>query len=386
MKHKVLICATVPETLATNLRGQPGYLKQFFDVELVTSPHAEFRPRLDAEGVPVHEVAMRRGISVVSDIASVFSMVRVLRSVRPAVVHSYTPKAGLVAMLASWMCRVPVRVHTFTGLIFPTATGLRRHLLIWIDRLICACATHIVPEGRGVKNDLEAFRITRKPLKVIGHGNISGVDTAWFDPAREDTQRAAAELRLRLRIPPNAFVFCFVGRLHSDKGIAELLAAFAEMPDDAHLVLVGGLDENGALREAQLRMISRHARIHMLGFVTDVRPALRASNVLVLPSYREGFPNAILQAGAMGLPAIATNINGCNEVVRHGDNGWLVPSKDSIALRSAMDRARALAAGERALMGERARQQVCERFEQARHWERMVQFYRALPARQEGTA
>lgn len=374
----ILIISTVPETITTILKGQPKYLSRYFRLELVTSSEQDSFDIFCNEGVRPHEVQMTRGIAIFSDIFSIFNMIRLLYKLKPAVVHSYTPKAGLVGMVSSWLCRVPVRVHTFTGLIFPTSHGFRKKLLIWIDRLICACATHIVPEGQGVKSDLECFQITRKPLHVIGYGNIAGVDTSYFSPMAPGMDKAGSTLRARLTIDDDALVFCFVGRLNKDKGLGELMHAFVALPPAAHLLLVGEVDQTAPVAPDLLAAIGSHPCVHALGFLGDVRPALRAANVLVLPSYREGFPNVVLQAGAMALPVIATDINGCNEVIEPGFNGWLVPARDAAALERVMHEAMQMLDAARKDMGLRARERIQQRFEQQHHWERMVAFYQGL--------
>ncbi len=375
---RLLISTTVPETLETILKEQPRYLSRHFHVELATSPSESFSKVGRNEGLVVHLVPMKRGISVLKDLVSVFRMMRVLHRVRPALVHSYTPKAGLVTMLAAWLCRVPVRVHTFTGLVFPTEHGLRQALLIWVDRLICACATHVVPEGLGVKKDLEKFRITRKVLQVIGHGNIAGVNTDYFSPMASGIKQSAAELRARLGVGSGEFLFAFVGRLNKDKGLAELLQAFSDLPVTAHLAVIGDLDRTAPVDSATQAAIRSHPRVHRLGFLDDIRYVLGATDLLVLPSYREGFPNVLLEAGAMALPTIASDINGCNEVIEPGYNGWLVPPRDSLALKDAMRQAMQMPAVMRSQMGQNARFRIQQRFERQQHWARMVEFYQEL--------
>ncbi|CAJ0681136.1 D-inositol-3-phosphate glycosyltransferase [Ralstonia mannitolilytica] len=374
----LLISTTVPETFQTILKKQPSYLATHFNVILATSPSDTLAKVEADEQLSVCQVPMVRGINVLSDLVSVMRMVWVLRTIKPALVHSYTPKAGLVTMLAAWLCRVPVRVHTFTGLIFPTSTGFRRQLLIWIDRLICLCATEIVPEGNGVKNDLERFHITKKPLHVIGHGNIAGVDTDFFSTKAAGIFQEAGSLRSALSIGADEFVFCFVGRLNKDKGVAELIEAFTSLNGMAHLILVGSVDSTAPVDDITLAEIEAHSRIHVLGFMEDIRPALLASDILVLPSYREGFPNVVLQAGAMELPVIATDINGSNEIIERGLNGWLVPARDARALQMAMQQAIDMPAIQRKEIGQRARARIVQRFERREHWKRMVQFYDGL--------
>ncbi|MBB1634312.1 capsular biosynthesis protein [Cupriavidus sp. UME77] len=376
--RRIILVTTVPETFATILRRQPAYLRKYFDLSLVSSEGELCHRISEEEGVLVSTVPMKRGISILNDLISVISMIIVLRKRRPLLVHSYTPKAGLVTMLAALICRVPIRVHTFTGLIFPTSIGFKRALLIWMDRLICACATDVVPEGVGVKKDLERFQITRKRLRIIGNGNIAGVDSNYFSSDAPGVYEAAADFRSRLGILPGAFIFCFVGRLNRDKGLVELMRAFINLSTNAHLLLVGESDNTAPIGADVSADIASHPRVHSVGFLSDVRPALRAADVLVLPSYREGFPNVVLQAGAMELPVIATDINGCNEVIEPGFNGWLVPPRDAQALERAMHEAIEVPSFQRLAMGRRARERIQRRFEQRDHWKRMVLFYRSL--------
>ncbi|MCK8104717.1 glycosyltransferase family 4 protein [Pseudoalteromonas sp. 2CM36K] len=371
--EKLVIVTTVPTTLTSILAQQPSYLAKHFDVALISSPHAELKKVQSTEGVATYGVPMERGISPVKDLVSLFKMVKQLRVLKPTIVHSYTPKAGLITMLAGFICRIPVRVHTFTGLIFPTSTGIKQKILIWMDRLICACATTIVPEGNGVKKDLIDSAITRKPLKVIGSGNIAGVDTTFFDKQTVIDKQLHLSLLEQLNLSKHAFVFCFVGRFTQDKGFTELLSAFYELPESAHLLLVGEMDERLPLPTELTKNLSSHSRIHNIGWQNDVRPALAISNVLLLPSYREGFPNTPLQAGAMALPCIVTDINGCNEIIEPGLNGWVVPVKNSKALAGAMFKS--MQADNLTQLGLQARSIIVEKFERQAHWQNMLRFY-----------
>ena len=332
------------------------------------------------EGVRVSRIKMAQGINPLRDLLSLMKMIGLLFRVRPDIAHSYTPKAGLITMLAALICRVPIRIHTFTGLIFPTQSGLKRRTLVWIDRLICACSTHVVPESEGVKNDLVVYSITNKRLEKIGYGNIAGVDTIHYARLATHVADHAAQLRARTGLKDHSFVFVFVGRLNRDKGVKELVSAFDALENEPHLILVGAVDHTAPVDAATLDAIERNPRIHKLGFQTDIRPALAASDVLVLPSYREGFPNAVLQAGAMELPVIATDISGSNEVIEPGFNGWIVPPRETPSLECAMNEAMNKSKGELEAMGKRGRARIKERFEREDHWNRMLEFYTACLA------
>lgn len=370
---KLFICTTVPITLKSILNGQPKALSKYYDISLISSSKNELSIVGFQEGVPTYSVPMERGVSLFKDLSSLWNMVKLLQKTKPAAVHSYTPKAGLITMVAGFICRVPVRVHTFTGLIFPTSTGCKKKILIWMDRLICACATTVVPEGIGVKNDLIHYCITHKPLKLIGNGNIAGVDTSFFDKQHVIDEKLHLSLLEQLNLPKNAFVFCFVGRFTQDKGFIELLSAFNELSEDAHLLLVGEMDERLPLPTKLVQNLSNHPRIHNLGWQNDIRSALAISSVLVLPSYREGFPNAPLQAGAMELPCIVSNVNGCNEIIKPEFNGWIVPVKDSNALAKAM--LKSMQADNLEQLGSQARSNIVEKFERQAHWQNMLHFY-----------
>jgi len=378
-KALLLIVTTVPETLATILRHQPRLLAQrmngHLDIALATSPGEECEDIARNEGLPVHAIRMTRGMSPLADLISLFAMMRLLWRLRPTVIHSYTPKAGLIAMLAGMLCRVPVRVHTFTGLLFPSASGLRRRLLAGADRLICACATQVIPEGFGVKHDLKEAHITAKPLRVIGHGNIAGVDTLYFHPRAIGTREASRTLADRLGLTGDDFIFSYAGRLNRDKGLDELVAAFRRLPERAHLLIAGELDRSAPIGQDCLDALNSHPRIHRLGFLSDIRPCLQAADVLVLPSYREGFPNTVLQAGAMERPAIVTDVNGSREIIEHGLNGWIVAPHDAAGLERAMRHAMNTPFSQLSAMGERARQRVAQRFDRQQHIIRLSSFY-----------
>lgn len=375
MKKKLLIVTTVPDTIHSILKGQPNFLNQYFDVSIATSPTELFERIKLEEMLPIYKIPMSRGIDIVRDFYSLILMVLLLLRIRPDIVHSYTPKAGLITMLAAKLCFIPIRIHTFTGLIFPTQQGIKKKILVFIDKIICACATKIIPESKGVKKDLEDHCITKKKLALIGHGNIAGVDTNFFSPDIGEVHYDAQHLRKTLNLPKDAFVFCFVGRLNKDKGITELENAFCHMPDNAYLLIVGDLDQSAPISSALYSKLTQNRRIVLLGFREDIRPALMLSTILILPSYREGFSNSILQAGSMGLPVIATDISGNNEVIESDFNGWIVPAKNSQALKNAMLLAMETPPENIFKMGNNARARIQQWFEKRQHWQRVKTFY-----------
>lgn len=376
---KIIRTSTVPGSLGTFCRGLLRELheEEGYEVVAVSSPGEVLDEIARREGVRTVAVPMERRMAPLRDLRSLWRLVRVFRRERPALVHSITPKAGLLSMMAAWLTRVPVRLHTFTGLVFPTSTGLTRKILMLTDRLTCACATHIVPEGEGVRDDLIRWRITGKPLQVLGHGNIRGIDLQHYDPARPDVRAAAAQIR-----KPGVFTFIFIGRLVGDKGINELVDAFARLNREipaTRLLLVGTREDAlDPLRPATIDEISRNPAIEAVGRQADVRPWLAASDAMVFPSYREGFPNVVIEAGAMGLPAIVTDINGSREIVIEGRNGTVIPPRDADALLGAMRRFAAGDSGTLRAMAAEARPLVAARYEQTYVRRCLKDYYRQI--------
>lgn len=410
MKTKIIRTSTIPLSLNVLLRGQLKFLSKRFDVIGVSSKGDDLIEVENREGVKTISVEMERGISPFKDLVSLFKLYQVLNKEKPQIVHSITPKAGLLTMLAGKLAGVPIRMHTFTGLIFPTRTGAMQKLLIKMDQLLCLSATHIYPEGNGVKNDLISYKITSKPLKVIANGNVNGIDLDFFSKEHFSTEQLL-DLKEELGIQPNDFVFVFVGRLVGDKGINELVAAFKELETRNQesstlvsnpnplvsspqslvpspqspvpskvpkLLLVGPLEtELDPLKSETLKEIETNPNIISVGFQKDVRPYFAIANALVFPSYREGFPNVVMQAGAMELPSIVSDINGCNEIIVEGENGTIIPVKNVEAISTAMQKLMEDKAYYLSLKNN-ARPMIQARYEQQVVWNALLDEYNML--------
>ena len=339
MPTKIIRTSTIPQSLNTFCKGLLKELQEDegYKVVAVSSPGGDLEAVGEREGVVTYAVPMERQISPLKDLKSLWGLIKVFRKEKPDMVHSITPKAGLLSMMAAWICRVPVRVHMFTGLVFPTSIGIKQKILIMTDRLTCACATHILPEGEGVKKDLVSYNITKKKLKVLGYGNIRGIDLEWFNPDLPKLQEEATKIRQK-----DIFTFIFIGRLVRDKGINELIEAFEKLNEqypDIRLLLIGDYEQKlGPLTPKCLQSIKNNPNICEAGWQSDIRPWLLASDCFVFPSYREGFPNVVIEAGAMALPSIVTDINGSREIIIDGKNGIIIPSKNTDALYEAMKR------------------------------------------------
>ena len=374
MKKKIIRLSTIPMSLDILLQGQLRMLSEQYEVVAVSSPGSDLEKVEKREGVRTVAVPMERQISPLRDLVSLFCLIRLFHREKPWMVHSLTPKAGLLSMMAAWICRVPVRIHSFTGLVFPTASGLKQKILIATDSITCACATTVLPEGKGVQRDLERFRITSKPLNIIGNGNINGIDLEFFDQTPAILEQAEKYRK------EEVVTFCFVGRIVRDKGINELVSAFQRLHQaypNTRLVLVGPFEEqlDPVLPETR-QMIEQHTAIEWMGWQDDIRPFLAASEVFVFPSYREGFPNVVLQAGAMGLPCIVTDINGSNEIISESINGCIIPSQNEQALYEAMEKM--LNQEERQKLAQQARPQIANRYERKALWKELLKFYRSL--------
>lgn len=374
---KLIRMSTVGSSLDIFCRGFLSELSHEYEVIALSSPDESLRALSRRENVKAIGVKMKRSISPLSDLVSLIKLIAVFRKERPDILHTMTPKAGLLGMIAGRLTGVPVRIHTFTGLLFPTSHGLKRRLLIFTDRLTCASATHIIPEGEGVKTDLITHRITNKPLKVLGFGNVRGVDVSFFQTSPELSAKALS-IRERFGIPSEGIVFIFIGRFVGDKGLRELVKAFKLLGEtDYHLLLVGDIE--GSSDDIDISEIKKIRHIHISqGWVNDVRPWLAAADILVFPSYREGFPNVVLEAGAMELPSIVTDINGSREIIREGHNGLIVPPRNVEALTNAM---RKLAKSPQATlkaMGKAARENVIAKYTQRFVMDCLKDYYRQI--------
>jgi len=382
---KVIRTSTIAMSLDFLLKGQLAFLNQHFEVVAVSGEDDHLKTVQEREGVRTIPLQMQRAISPLKDLIALVQLYFLFKKEKPEIVHSITPKAGLLSMLAAKLAGVPVRIHTFTGLIFPSKKGFLQKVLVLMDRLLCICATHVYPEGQGVKKDLKQYKITSKPLKVIANGNVNGIDTAYFSKEQVSVQEQQT-LKKELDINENDFVFIFVGRLVGDKGINELVTAFSKLSSDnpqpttvnLKLLLVGPLEsELDPLQPNTLKEIESNSNVLTVGFQTDIRKYYAVANALVFPSYREGFPNVVLQAGAMELPCIVTDINGSNEIIVDGENGIIVPPKNATALYQTM--LKMVEEEELYLqLQSNSRNKIVSRYKQQLVWEAVLEEYRKL--------
>lgn len=382
MKTKIIRTSTIAMSLNLLLKGQLSFLSKHYDVIAVSGYDDDLELVKNREKVAVKDIKMERQIAPFQDLISLYKLYKFFKKEKPVIVHSITPKAGLLTMMAAKYAGVPLRIHTFTGLIFPSKKGFFQKLLIAMDKVLCWHATHIFPEGNGVKQDLEKYKITSKPLKIIANGNVNGIDVDYFNVENVNIEEKQ-KLKNELNILSEDFVFIFVGRLVGDKGINELIEAFTKLNvsssgvENVKLLLVGPFEnELDPLKPETISEINNNPNIISVGYQTDVRKYYAISNVLVFPSYREGFPNVVLQAGAMQLPSIVTNINGSNEIIKHNKNGLIIPVQNSDAIFAAM--LTIMNQVDINDMKKQARIMIENRYKQELVWEALLKEYKEL--------
>lgn len=381
-KPKLIRITTVPQSLRGLLRGQLRFMSSHFDVIGISSSGEALHDVEKNEGVPVIAIEMTRTISPVKDLKSVWQLYKIFRKEKPLVVHTHTPKAGIVGMLAAKMARVPNRLHTVAGLPLLEAKGNKRKILDAVEKLTYRCATKVYPNSFGLYDIILKNKYTKpEKLKVIGKGSSNGIDTEFFNPQLY-TAADNDQLKYSLGILPNDFTYIFVGRMVRDKGINELVSAF-KMLNNQHpetkLLLVGSMesDLDPLLPETEKEMAENPA-ILAVGHQNDVRPYLAVADVLAFPSYREGFPNVVMQAGAMGLPGIVTNINGCNEIIIENENGLIIPVKNTDALFGKMEYLY-LDRDQHKRMANNSRNRICNNYERITVWNAILKEYETLP-------
>ncbi len=378
MKQKLVRLTTISVSLNSLLKGQLRFLSNYYDIVGVASDFdtGQLQEVVEHEGIRCVDIPIYREISLFNDVVSLWKLILFFRKERPYIVHANTPKGSLLAMVAAWIVCVPHRIYTVTGLRFETTAGRLKWLLVTMEKITCWCATKVIPEGEGVKRVLIANHITNKPLRVILNGNINGVDAVYYSRS-EEVMRKVKTIK-----DEDTFNFIFVGRLVKDKGINELVRAFfrlLKLYPNLRLHLVGGFErELDPLACDVEQAIKQNEAIIAWGFQMDVRPFFAAADVLVFPSYREGFPNVVLQAGVMELPSIVTDINGCNEIIQDGVNGKIIPPRDEGALYKMMKWFYEHRDDEVKAMAKRARPMIVERYEQHKVWEALLEEYRSL--------
>ena len=382
-KKKLLIMTTVSSTFENNLVSQPRFLSNSYHILICSSPSSGLVKFAQQEGVDYAAVEMYRGINIFKDLYAIFLFFRILIRFKPDIVHSYTPKAGLVNAITGFFRKQQISVHTFTGLVFLGEQGIKRKILIAIDRMIAHLVTEVIPEGNGVKHSLAKYRISQNPAPVIWHGNINGVDFQRFNPEVKYARRKERAQFLP-NTSSNTIVFSFIGRINKHKGVEELIEAFRHLQSrfpEIHLLIAGKIEDKNKVHEQTLSTIHTHPHIHYFGFTRDIEKIFTIADVNILPSYREGMPNVVLQSSAMAVPSIVSHIPGCNDIVKDGVNGWTVEARNTKSLEKKMEDIINMETSDIIKTGTRAHQIVQQKFNRKDIQKKLSEYYLQLLSR-----
>lgn len=364
-------------TVKAFLKEQIIALSKRYDVTLVVNTALPDFAGQNGLSIKVIPLAIERSIHPVSDLSALFRLLRIFRRHRFDLIHSVTPKAGLLAMLAGKMAGVRFRVHTFTGQVWATRHGLSRMILKSMDRLLAWSATHLLADSGSQRQFLIDQGITRaEKLSVLADGSISGVDTERFRP--DSTVRS--ENRKQLQIADDAVLLLFLGRLNRDKGVLDLAAAFASVAATVsrlHLLLAG--PDEGGLRERIKHIDAAFSdRLHFIDYTDRPESCFAAADIFCLPSYREGFGSVIIEAAACGVPAIGSNIYGISDAICDGETGVLFKAGSVGELSRAIERI-ASDPEQRHAMGEAALKRARNDFPIKRLVQAWLDYYDGLP-------
>ena len=370
---------TIAQSLDKLLGGQLSFINHYYKVIAISSPENELLETVGLrENVKTIPITFTRQITPIRDYISLVKLLWLIQKERPTIVHTHTPKAGLIGMIAAKISCVPIRLHTVAGLPLLEARGFKRKVLNIVEKLTYMCASKIYPNSHGLKEIILQNKYCKKgKLKVLANGSSNGIDTKLFSLESIDESKQI-ELTESLHITSTNYLFVYVGRIVKDKGINELAEAFHKLSlkyQIVKLILVGPYENQlDPVNKHTLNIIKNNKNIIEVGFQNDIRPYFAISNALVFPSYREGFPNAVLQAGAMGLPSIVTNINGCNEIIKDGINGKIIPPKNVTALHNAMEEF-VNKPDMVAQLAQNSRKVIVDRYEQKLVWEAIKNEY-----------
>jgi glycosyltransferase involved in cell wall biosynthesis len=336
-KARIMRLTTAAVTMNIVLKGQLSYLSREFDITGITTYDPKhFEEIRSREKISLMAVEMERTISPLKDLKSLWQLFIIFRKDKPHIVHTHTPKAGLLGMLAAFFAGVDIKIHTVGGIPWMEVKGAKRSLLKAMEKLTYACADRIYPNSKGLMQFIISEKICpSSKLKVLGNGGSNGINTSHFTRNEKDRQR----LRAQYNIGDDEILLGFVGRIAREKGITEWLEAFDLLRQKykVKILLVGLFEKTyGGLSEDMEDRIVNDPCIVYPGRSDDVRPFYAMMDIFVFPSYREGFPNAVLEACAMELPVIATDINGCNEIIEDQVSGLLIAPKSSSAIENAV--------------------------------------------------
>lgn len=362
-KPKFFITTTISDSLPF-FKGQLNVLKEIFDIHLVSSPGSHLDDMSNEYQVQGHAIPMKREIALWKDLKSLVALYRLFKRENADVVHGNTPKASLLSMIAAYFAGISVRIYYVHGLRYTSVFGLKRKILMAMERVSCALATDVIAVSDGVRKQLIQDNITKKEIQIIWNGSINGIDVEFFN------RNKVKDIEIK-RINFDDFVFGFIGRVVKDKGVNELIEAFVKLTENyknVKLLMLGSFEDSDPINDYSREQIKSNKSIIYLGQQKDVKPYMKRMNTFVLPSYREGFGIVLMEAGAMELASISTNISGCNEVIINNDTGILVEKEN---VNELLERMIFFVKNKELIekMGKAARKSVYNRFNQKKVWE-----------------
>lgn len=337
MKSGIIFVTSAPMSVLAFILPHIRNLNEFIPVQVIANSKKRNLLRQRGVDVPIDFVPIVRPIKPISDIKALWILYWQFKKHRPLAVHTITPKAGLLGMLAAWLTRVPVRIHSFTGQVWVKRTGFMRWLLKAADKLIVATATDVLVDSPSQQDYLVKQGILLAgQSKVLGSGSICGVNTKVFLP----NKNVREEVRKQLGTTSDAIVCLYLGRLHPDKGVLDLAVAFGQVADRHPKVelWVVGPDEGDVFQEMRKLTGKAVGRVKRLDYTPTPERFMKASDLFCLPSYREGFGSSVIEAAACGVPTLASRIYGLTDAVVEGQTGWLHKPGDIQDLSEQLDR------------------------------------------------
>lgn len=333
-RPQIYFVATVEYAVNAFLLSHLETLSKHFDVSVLVNCDDPLFLKKRGVNVNVIPLRIKRHISLISDFFCFIYMISIFLKDRPAAVHSITPKAGFLAMLAAAFVWIPLRVHIFTGQVWANKSGVKKNILKFLDCLISNLATFNFVDSASQKDFLIRERvILAKKSMVFGNGSVCGVNLKKF----KSNKKLRDKIRAKLSVPNDALVYIYLGRLTKDKGLLDLASAFSKIRDNRAYLIMVGPDEEDITYQLESLVGDNRDKFKLIGFSSDPQHYLAASDVLCLPSYREGFGSVIIEAAAMGVPSIASNIYGISDAVQNYKTGLLHPPKDIDAICECME-------------------------------------------------
>ncbi len=377
-KVRLCVMATIGKSIQILYSGRlEYYLANGFEITVVCAP-SELDEAIRARGVHLKTFPLTRAITPWTDLRALVQLYHFLRGERFDLVEVSTPKAALLGSIAAWLARSGRVVHLLHGLAYEGKTGVQGAMLRAATWVPCRLADFTLAVSNSVRDQVSKDGLGEpERIRVLGPGTVNGIDFVRFAPEK---RAAGSATREKYRIAPDAMVFGFAGRMTRDKGLEELTKAFKVVSEEfphAVLLIVGDYEERDRPSDETILFVSKHSSVRHVGWQTDVVPFMAAMNIFVLPTYREGFATVLIEAAAMGIPAVTTNATGARDAVIDGITGLQVPIGDVAALRDALARL-ARDPSLREAMGRAGREWVCKNFRQKDVWQRQVEEYRAL--------